>query len=177
MTDGGRGGWSKRGLAVIRRVVRPGKTVGSLLRMVQEVILLRDRSRERRVGGNWKSRFVSVVFWLTVLIPFPRRERCSNFGSAARCRRADIEVISLCSRVNVVIVLGSGHVISESWFADAVRDVKSGNRYAMAVIYVRSQLYSIVSVVDRAHTSSQLSRVCSKCSSVIPLKIRSSSNA
>lgn len=136
VTEGGRGGWSKRGLAVIRRVVRPGKTAGSLLRMVQEVMLLRDISRERRVCGNWKSRVVSVVFWFTVLMLFPRMERCSNFGSAARCRRADIEVISLCSRVNVVIVLGSEQVISVSWFADVARDFKPGNRYAMAAIYV-----------------------------------------
>lgn len=137
VTEGGRGGWSKRGLAVIRRVVRPGKTVGSLLRIVQEVMLLRDISRERRVCGNWKSRIVvSVVFWFTVLMLFPRMERCSNFGSAARCRRADIEVISLCSRVNVVIVLGSGQVISVSWFADVARDVKLGNRYAMTAIYL-----------------------------------------
>lgn len=138
VTDGGRGGWSKRGFAVIRRVVKPGKTVGIVFRMVQELMLLRDRSRERRVGGNWKSGVVSVVFWFAVLMLFPRTERCSKLGSAARCRRADIEVISLCSRVNVVIVLGSGQVISESWFADAVRDVKSGNRHAMAAIYVRS---------------------------------------
>lgn len=62
VTDGGRGGWSKRGFAVIRRVVRPGKTVGIVLRMVQELMLLRDRSRERRAGGNWKYRVVSVVF-------------------------------------------------------------------------------------------------------------------
>lgn len=136
VTESGRGGWSKRGLAVIRRVVRPGNAVGSLLRMVQEVILLRDISRERTVCGNWKSRVVSVVFGFTVLMLLPRMERCSNFGSEARCRRADIEVISLCSRVNVVIVLGSAQVISVSWFADAVRDVKPGNRYAMAAIYV-----------------------------------------
>lgn len=49
VTEGGRGGWSKRGLAVIRRVVRPGNAVGSLLRMAQEAMLLRDISRERRV--------------------------------------------------------------------------------------------------------------------------------
>jgi hypothetical protein len=143
--EGGRGDWSKRGLPVIRRVVRPGKTVGSLLRMVQEVMLFLDISREWRVCGNWKSRVVSVVFWFTVLMLFPRTERCSSFGSAARCRRADIEVISLCSRVNVVMVLGSGQVISESWFADAVRDVRPGNRDAMAAIYVRkSALLKIV---------------------------------
>lgn len=99
-------------------------------------MLLRDISRERRFCGNWKSRVVSVVFGFTVLMLLPRMERCFNFGSAARCRRADIEVISLCSRVNVVIVLGSAQVISVSWFADAVRDVKLGNRYAMAAIYV-----------------------------------------
>jgi hypothetical protein len=107
----------------------------------------------------------------------PRMERCSNFGSAARCRRADIEVISLCSRVNVVIVPGSGQVISVNWFADAVRDVKLGNRCAMAAIYLWSQLFSRLSVVDRTHTSSQLSRFSSKCSSVIPLNVRSSSKA
>lgn len=50
--DGGRGDWSKRGFPEIRRVVRPGKTVGSSLRIDQEPMLLRERSRERRVGGN-----------------------------------------------------------------------------------------------------------------------------
>lgn len=118
-----------------------------------------------------------MVFGFTVLMLLPRMERCSKFGSAARCRRADIEVISLCSRVNVVIVLGSAQVISVSWFADAVRDVKPGNRYAMAAIYIRSQLGSGLYVVDMTHTSSQLSRVSSRCSSVIPLKVRLSSKA
>lgn len=45
---------------------------------------------------------------------FPRTERCSRFGSADRWRKADIEVISLCSRVSVVIVLGSSHDVSVS---------------------------------------------------------------
>ena len=94
-------------------MVKPGNMVGSLLRMDQEAMLLRERSRDLRVGGNWKFGIVSVS-WFTVLMGFPRTERCSRFGSADRCRKADIEVISLCSRVNVVIVLGSSHDISES---------------------------------------------------------------
>lgn len=44
-------------------------------------------------------------------------------------------MISLCSKVRVVTVLGSSHEISESWFADAVRDVRSGNRDAIEAIY------------------------------------------
>jgi hypothetical protein len=52
------------------------------------------------------------------------------------CRKADIEVISLFSRTNVVIVWGSSHDISESWFPEAVRDVRPGNRDAIAAIYV-----------------------------------------
>lgn len=106
--------------------------------MFQEVMLLRDMSRERSVWGNWKSRVVSVVFWFTVLIQFPRMERCSKLGSAARWRRADNEVISFCSRISVFMVLGSGQVISDSWFADVVRDVKPGNRFAMVAIYVHN---------------------------------------
>ena len=109
--DCGRGGRSKRGLLEIRRVVRPGKIVGRSLRRVQVVILLREMSRERRVWGNWKVVAGSVV---TVLMRFPRIERCSRFGRADRWRKAEIEVISLCSRVSVVIVLGSSHDISES---------------------------------------------------------------
>lgn len=109
--DCGRGGRSKRGLLEIRRVVRPGKMVGRSLRRVQVVILLREMSRERRVLGNWKVVAGSVV---TVLMEFPRIERCSRFGRADRWRKAEIEVISLCSRVSVVMVLGSSHDISES---------------------------------------------------------------
>jgi hypothetical protein len=124
-------------LSEIRRVVKPGKRAGSLLRKAHEVILLRDRSRERRVWENWKSG--AAVSLVTVSMALPRIERCSRFGRAARCRRADTEVNSLCSRVRVVMVLGSGQDISVNWFADAVRDVKPGNLNVTAASY-ESQL-------------------------------------
>jgi hypothetical protein len=76
-----------------------------------------------------------VVSLFTVLMALPRTERCSRFGRAARCWRLDIEVNSLYSRVNVVMVLGSGRDISESWLADAVRDLNPGNWDATAAIY------------------------------------------
>lgn len=65
---------------------------------------------------------------------FSRRERCSRFGRDAICRRADIDVISLLSRVNLVIELESGLDISVSWLADAVSVLSAGNRDATAAI-------------------------------------------
>lgn len=67
---------------------------------------------------------------------FPRRERCSRFGRAARWRTADNEEISLCSRVSFVMLLGSGHGIAVRRLADAVSEVSAGNRDATAAIYV-----------------------------------------
>lgn len=93
-TDGGKGDWSNSGLPEIRRVVRPGNMRGRLFKMAQELILLRDRSMERRVGGNLKSMAVSVLAFIA-LMEFPRRERCSRFGSADTHFKADSVVISL----------------------------------------------------------------------------------
>lgn len=133
-TDGGSGGWSKRGFPETRRVVRPGKRVGRWLRNVQVEMLLCERSTERRVAGKWKSGAPFFVLSVMVLMLFPRRERCSRFGRAARWRTADNEEISLCSRVNFVMLLGSGHEAAVSRLADAVSEVSAGNRDATAAI-------------------------------------------
>lgn len=53
--EAGSGGWSNRGFPETRRVVRPGKRVDRWLRTVQDEMLLRERSTERRVAGKWKS--------------------------------------------------------------------------------------------------------------------------
>lgn len=71
-----------------------------------------------------------------VLMLLPRREICSRFGSFDSWRSADIEEISLCSRVSVVTLLESGRVIVVSWLADAVSEVSAGNRDDTAAIYV-----------------------------------------
>lgn len=63
--DGGRGGRSKRGLLEIRRVVRPGKTMGRSFRRGQVAMLFREISRERSVWGNWKVVVGSVITELT----------------------------------------------------------------------------------------------------------------
>lgn len=74
-------------------------------------MLLRERSRDWTVG-NWKSGMVLEVVMLVML--FPRRERCSSFGRDARWQIEDSEVISFHSRVKVVMLLGSGRVVSLS---------------------------------------------------------------
>lgn len=58
-TEGGSGGWSKRALPEMRRVVRPGKRAGRWLRNVHDEILLRERSREESVGEKRKFGIVS----------------------------------------------------------------------------------------------------------------------
>lgn len=70
-----------------------------------------------------------------VLMLFPRRERCSRFGRAAKWRNADSVEKSLCSRFNHLIVLGSEDEIVVSRLADAVSEVSDGNRDAPAAIY------------------------------------------
>lgn len=133
--EAGSGGWSNRGFPEMRRVVNPGKRVERWFRKAQDEMLLRDRSAERRVVGKWKSGVPLFALSAMVLMLFPRRERCSTFGRAARWRTADSEVISLCSRVSFVRLLGSGHDIVVSRLADAVSDVSAGNRDATAAIY------------------------------------------
>lgn len=71
-----------------------------------------------------------------MLMLFPRRERCSRFGRAAKWRTADSEGISLCSRVSFVMLLGSGQNVVVSRLADAVSEVSAGNRDATAAIYL-----------------------------------------
>lgn len=133
--EGGRGGWSKSGFPDTRRVLRPGNKVERRLKNIQEDILLRDRSREWRVVGKWKSGGPSLELFDIVLMLFPRRDRCSRFGRAARWRTADSVEMSLCSRLNLVIVKGSGYEIVVSKLADAVSDASDGNRDATAAIY------------------------------------------
>lgn len=72
-----------------------------------------------------------------VLMLLPRREMCSRFGSLDRWRSADIEEMSLYSRVSVVILLESGRVIVVSWLADAVSEMRAGNRDDTSAICVR----------------------------------------
>jgi hypothetical protein len=86
-----------------RRVVRPGKRVGRVLMNVQVGMLLRERSRERRVGGKWKKGGWGVS-WMALML-FPRRERCWRLGREVRWCRVDSVVRSLCSSVRVVMVL------------------------------------------------------------------------
>lgn len=64
--------------------------------------------------------------WMELML-FPRNERCCRFGSAVRWSTADIEQISLCSRVSAVMVLDNGLEISVSWLADAASVVRAGN--------------------------------------------------
>ena len=71
-----------------------------------------------------------------MLMLFARKERCSRFGRFTRWRRAEIDVISLFSRLSVVIEFGSGHEMTVSWLEDAVREVSAGNREATAAIYI-----------------------------------------
>lgn len=131
---GGRGGWSYRGFAERRRVVRPGKRVERWFRNVHDDILLRERSIEWTVGGNWKSGMLLGSEVMLVML-FPRRERCCRFGRDARWRIDDSEEMLFHSRVSVVMLLGSGRVVALSWFSEAVREVSDGNREATSAIY------------------------------------------
>lgn len=92
-----------------------------------DVILLRDRSREWRLLGNW--RVVSEVLlasWIVEML-FPRRERCSSLESEASDLMEHREVMSLFSRVRRVMVLERGVVSIESWFAEAESVLRTGN--------------------------------------------------
>lgn len=98
-------------------------------------MLLRERSRERRVGGKWKEGDCGVS-WMALML-FPRRERCWRLEREVRWCRVDSEVRSLCSSVRVVMVLqGRGRVISTSSLADTVSDLSAGNRDDSSAIYV-----------------------------------------
>lgn len=109
----------------------------------QVEMLLRERSRERRVGEKWKEGGW-VVSWI-VLMLFPRRKRCWRLGRDVKWCRVDSEVRSLCSSVRVVMVLeGRGRVIATSSLADAVSDLSAGNRDVNSAIYdalVRKIIY------------------------------------
>lgn len=133
--EAGSGGWSNKGFPEIRRVVNPGKRVERWFMKDQHEMLLRDRSTERMVVGKWKSG-APLGSSLMALMLFPRRERCSRLGRAARWRTADSDEIALCSRVSFVTLLGSGHDVVVSRLADAVSEVSAGNRDATAAIYM-----------------------------------------
>ena len=98
-------------------------------------MLLRERSREERVWGNWKSGVVSFEPSRMVLTLFPRRDRWLRFGREVRSRTVEIDSISLLSKVRDVMELGSGHVAPVSWLPDAVRLVSDGNLDATSAIY------------------------------------------
>lgn len=130
----GRGGLSYRGFLERRRVVRPGKSVARWFKKVHDEIWLRERSSEWTVGGNWKSS-VLLGSSVMVLMLFPRRERCSRFGSDERWRTDDSEVISFHSRFSVVMLLGNGHVVALSSLVVNVKEVSAGNREDTSAIY------------------------------------------
>jgi hypothetical protein len=67
---------------------------------------------------------------------FPRIEMCSRVCVSANGRRDDNDVISLFSRVNLVMPPGSVRVILLSWLPDAVSDVNAGKRDVTSTIYV-----------------------------------------
>ena len=104
------------------------------MRNSQDDILLRERSRKERVDGKRKSGILlltsSVIIW-TLL---SRKERCSKFGKDAIWRRAEIDVISLLSRVSFLTELESGLDKVVSWLADAMRTLSAGNLAATAAI-------------------------------------------
>lgn len=91
------------------------------------VILLRDRSREWRLCGNWRAvSEVLLASWIVEML-FPRRERCSSLESEASDLMEDKQVMSLFSRVRRVMVLERGVVRIESWFAEAESVLRTGN--------------------------------------------------
>ena len=81
--------------------------MGSWLRNAHDEISLRDRSTELTVDGNVKSRVVSVALSVIALMLLPRTERCSRVFISTSGRRADNDVISLFSRIRLVMDPGS----------------------------------------------------------------------
>ena len=91
----------------------------------QESIRLRDRSTDTRDAENWKDlaavvSFPSVPY--TESIWFALSERYSSWGRFARSLTDAREANSFRSRVNVLMVYGSGDGVEGSWFAHADRE-------------------------------------------------------
>lgn len=88
--------------------------MGRWLTNAHDETLLRERSTEKTVGGNVKSRDVSLVLSVIAWTLFPRKERYSRVLISDSGRNADRDVISLFSSVNVVMAPGSGRDIARS---------------------------------------------------------------
>ena len=94
------------------------------------MIWLRDRSTDTRDGENRRGvvSFPSVPY--TALIWFPLSERCPSSGRLVRSPTDDNEVNSLYSKVNFLIVYGSGVEMEEIWFAEVDREIRKENCFA-----------------------------------------------
>lgn len=121
----------------MRRVATAGNMIESLLRKAHEGMLLRERSSEWRDVEKWKSAMVSLSP-LTVLMLFPRSDRCSRVEYSARLRISDKEEKSLFSRTSLVMWPDSGREIVESWLPEAVSDLRAGNRDATSTIWIHN---------------------------------------
>lgn len=124
--DDGPTGWLNRGFPDTRRFCSPGKRSGSLLIDSHELILFRERSRERRVFENLKE-WPSESDVEISSMQLPRSERCFRLQSDVNALIEESEVTSLFSRTRVVMVLDIGVAAIEIWFPAAESHVSDGN--------------------------------------------------
>lgn len=95
---------------------------------LQELILLRETSRDRTVGENWNdASSLGESEGKTPRMLLPLNESRSRLGSDAKLRTEERESISLFSRVRLWIVGDNVDEIDEIWLLDADKDVRDGN--------------------------------------------------